>query len=651
MSRLILHKLIIMGVTYKRTINFNEDFTIISGEKTSGKSLILSLIDYCFGKSSKIDLNVQRELDSKCDQVFLELRIGEEVLTLNRLLKEKHTKISIYFCSFDDLDEYTPKTLEIQDAMKILMNKLNINEYKLVRHQKHSNKKEIDTVSFRDIFRYVYIHQHELGTGDFLGKKSTFKANKNPHAFKMMFNLVDADKETLNEQLVEVQNEIDETRRELFGLNSYLRDLDAVDRINMQLKSDKLQSDIEKQKQLKADVLENSVNGSNNSEENKMYIKLKDDLNKVTNKKLEYQRSKRHSQLSINSKELLIKEYENDLKEVEETLDINYNLIIPNQSVECPLCSSKVLSHLHNKVHNSENAEATLKKIKKQIKNKINLVRDLIEKENEQIEDLDKEINLYSEKQSIFNEALIEYSKKTQVPYLSHIDSINAIINRLTKKQETLKEGLRIHHKIEEKENLIVDLKAEEARLIKDIEALQVSSKEKETIFNFLDKKYKEFMKRLKYDTSNETSIHKEKMIPFYNGASVYAHESGGLLECMQLSFLGAILKSKTQGYANGHPGLLLLDSLSKYVGTLEKEDKDEESSVTSEGKINDPEVYDEFYKILIELSKDHQIILVENTPPHKYDSMYTKYTLYTGEKGLVDEENNEIKDSDRVYN
>ncbi|ARK29053.1 AAA family ATPase [Halalkalibacter krulwichiae] len=645
MSRLILLNLIIQGNNYKRTIEFNKGLTIISGEKTSGKSLILSLIDYCLGKSSKIDLNVQRELDEKCDEVFLELKIGNEVLTLRRLLKQKQTKISIYFCNYNNLDEYTPKILDIKDAMKILMNKLNINEYKLIRHQKHSNQKEIDTVSFRDIFRFVYIHQHELGTGDFLEKKSTFKAVKNPHAFKMMFNLVDVDKETLNEQLVKVQNNIDKTKRELFGLNSYLEDLDALDRVELQLKVKKQLSDIEDKKKFKADVLNKSISKSNENNENKMYIKLKNDFKDISNKIYELQNKKRHLQISVQSKQILIKEYEDEYKEIEETLELNYKLIIPNQSIECPLCSSKVSGHVHNQnVAHNENAEKTLNKVKKQIVNKINLVEDLIEKELKQTEEINKEIVILTEKQSIFNNALKQYSKKTEVPYLSQIDSINSIITKLSKDLESLKEGLRIHNKVDEKEKLITDLELEETRLLKDIAALQVSNEKKDKVFKYLNKEYKAFMERLKYETKNETFIHQEQMIPYYNGASVYAHESGGLLECMQLSFIGAILKSKTEGYSPGHPGLLLLDSLSKYVGTLANNETKKEESVSNE-KINDPEVYDEFFKILIELSSDHQIILVENTPPVKYGSSYTKYTFYSGKKGLIDEEKNEIKD------
>lgn len=645
MNRLIINKLIIQGAAYRRTIEFDKKLTIISGEKTSGKSLILSLIDYSFGKKSKIDFNVQPELEAMCDQVFLEININDELLTLNRGLKEKHTNISIYYCSFNNIDEYTPKTLSIPDAMKVLMHKLNINEYKLIRNKKHSNKKEIDTVSFRDVFRYVYIHQHQLGTGDFLDKKSPFKSNKNPHAFKMMFNLIDADKDTLKEQLVNIQNEIEETKREIYGLNSYLRDLDAMNQIELQAKSTKLEKVIEEHKNSRITILENNRNNSHRNYENKMYIKLKNELSGITDEIDSIQVNKRQLQLSISSKKLLLKEYFIEKKDIEETLELNYKLIIPEQNIECPLCSSKVSSHLHNKEHYNKNTETSLNTINKQILNKIILVEDLIKKESKNIDDLESEITMLTKKKAIYNKAIIEYSKSTDVPYLSQINTINVMMNNTIKNQEILKEGLRLHNKINEKNNSISDLRATELRLSKKLDALNVREDYKEEVFEFLNQEYKGFMERLKYDTTQGSYIHEEQMIPYYNDASVYAHESGGLLECMQLSFLGAILKSKDEGYATGHPGLLILDSLSKYVGTLKQDEEKLKNSSRQKEKINDPEVYEEFYKILIELCENHQIILVENTPPDQYDSLYTKYTFYTGEKGLINEVENEVNE------
>lgn len=58
---------------------------------------------------------------------------------------------------------------------------------------------------------------------------------------------------------------------------------------------------------------------------------------------------------------------------------------------------------------------------------------------------------------------------------------------------------------------------------------------------------------------------------------------------------------------------------------------------------INDPEVYEEFYKIFIELSANHQIILVENKPPEKCNK-YIKYVFLKGKKGFINEEKMSLK-------
>ena len=48
------------GPEYRRTLAFDKGLNVISGEATSGKSLVLKLIDYCLGKSSKFDFSVQK---------------------------------------------------------------------------------------------------------------------------------------------------------------------------------------------------------------------------------------------------------------------------------------------------------------------------------------------------------------------------------------------------------------------------------------------------------------------------------------------------------------------------------------------------------------------------------------------------------------
>lgn len=632
------------GISFRRTIEFNEGLTIISGEKTSGKSLILSLIDYCFGKNKQIDLSVQKELSNFCDQVYLEILINEDVITLNRDLKKNFDKIKIYFCPFTKVDEFTPKIAHLTEVMSMLMQKMGINEYKLIRHKRHSTEKEIELISFRDVFRYVYIHQHELGTDNFLGNKNTFKANKNPHTFKMIFNLIEIDKDTLNEKIVEIENAISNARKEIIGLQSYLKDRDAEDPIKLQLRVSKVAQEIEDRKREKTEIVRNSnVNGN---KENQLYIKLKRDLKSISDEVFNLKNEEKLLSLSISSKSLLLEEYEVELIEVKETLELNYKLVIADQTLECPLCNSKI-NHSHTNIFSDNNeTEVILQKVKKEIESKRSLVSGLIDTDKKKIKRINQEIINLNQKREIFDEAIKVFSKKTEVPFLSQLETLNSIINRLTKNQEILRESLRIYRKIEEKEKFIAEQGVEVARLKAKLSALQIKGTEKEKILNFLDQEYQTFMRRLKYEIFEDTYIHKEKFIPYYNGSSVYSHESGGLLESMHLSYLGAILKSKEAGYANGHPGLLILDSISKYVGTLKNQDiEDSTPEEILKNQVRDPEVYEEFYKMLVELSEYHQIILVENTPPAQFEKTYTKYTFYNGKNGLIDEEMNELKE------
>lgn len=65
--------------------------------------------------------------------------------------------------------------------------------------------------------------------------------------------------------------------------------------------------------------------------------------------------------------------------------------------------------------------------------------------------------------------------KKLRYLFLSQIDSINSIVNKLSREQEIIKECLRIHHKVVEKEKLIAELEAEVKRLEGELENLKVS--------------------------------------------------------------------------------------------------------------------------------------------------------------------------------
>src|SRR5690606_36125864 len=130
----------------------------------------------------------------------------------------------------------------------------------------------------------------ELGTHDFLSNKTPFKRYKNPHAFKLLFSLIDADKDDLKEQLVNAKNQIEDTNREITGLKSYLKDKDAENYLELWGKSNEYKKEIDKRKEEKLLIIRDSKNNKNN--ENEMYISLKKELTDIANQIFEYETQK-----------------------------------------------------------------------------------------------------------------------------------------------------------------------------------------------------------------------------------------------------------------------------------------------------------------------------------------------------------------------
>lgn len=216
-----IQKLIVQGKAFKRTLDFSDQLTIISGEKTSGKSLVLSLIDYCLGKE-KISLKVQTELAENVDFVFLEVRIKNEVFTISRGLKNNISNFFIYYCDFSKIEDFIPEKMDKKDLQSYLMKKLGAIEFKKTKNKVRSNELTTETISFRDIFRYCYVNQHDLGTHNFLSNHEPMKKYKNPISFEMIFDLIDFSQNDVQTEIVEVQNHITKNEKKKENLIGYL---------------------------------------------------------------------------------------------------------------------------------------------------------------------------------------------------------------------------------------------------------------------------------------------------------------------------------------------------------------------------------------------------------------------------------------------
>lgn len=221
-TKLRLKKLIISGEKYKRTLDIDESLILIKGDGFSGKSLVLNLIAYCLGsKSELIDLTVQKELSDYCDEVFLEIKAGDKNYTINRNLKHDRNIISIYLCKYNEYKEYSPWRKKVDDANDFFAEEFQIPLHFILRKKSGTKDLNQEKLSFRDFMRFVFIHQGELGTNQFLQHNNTFISGKNKEIFKIINDLVIPDLEDINKSIQVNQNELNKLEKINDGLEDY----------------------------------------------------------------------------------------------------------------------------------------------------------------------------------------------------------------------------------------------------------------------------------------------------------------------------------------------------------------------------------------------------------------------------------------------
>ncbi|QDZ88638.1 hypothetical protein [Priestia megaterium] len=624
MNSIVINKLIIEGIKYKRTLEFTNKLNIISGDGFSGKSLVLKLIDYCFGKKDKFDFNVQKELGEYCNYVLIEVKINGQYVTILRYLKENYTKIYIYYCHYEEMDMFLPKIINYNDISTIMFPLLDIPEVNRIKNKSKSNEKTTEKFSFRDIMRFVYISQDQVGTKDFLNHKDKFKRYKNTPTFELMHNFLNIEANDINEEITILNNKIERCIKEIEAFNQYLAVRDATDILKLNNNLIELQEKIKEQKTQKENLLKHELEDIDN-----MYADLNNESLQIDDKIKKISERKRELTVLVEGKRDLMKHYQKEHNELLATIEVMYKIKLEEHIKNCPLCNSKINHDITNKFDYN-----ITEQIKKQLEIKINSLKSSITRVDNDLVKIEKQLSHLFSQSNIIKNAIKEYKENIKIPYLSDLEVINKFILEFENQYNSLRDFLGVHNKIKEinqqKEVYEKNLKD----LERDLTALEISEDYKEKVLNFLNKEYRKLLNHFKYPTSPENDFIDERdYMPYYNRASVFSHESGGLLMSIQVAYIGSLILQKIQKGTLHHPGLLMLDSLSKYIGT-NKEEGNFESL--------DPASYEEIYKFLMRLSENIQVFIVDNTPP-LFVQKFVKYKFFrTDMRGLIDPSKNE---------
>lgn len=627
-SRIQINKLILCGSTYKRTLEFKNNLTLIRGDGFSGKSLVLKLIAYCMGsKSDTIDLDVQKELADNCDEVFIELKINDVCYTLNRHLKYDKNILNFYLSNYEEHKDYSPWKKNADDTNDFLAKEMQIPLHNILRKKSGSKDLQPEKISFRDVMRFIYIGQGDLGTNQFMQYANSFVSGKNKEVFKIINDLVIPDLEEINQLIQIKQNEKNRLENVNDGMNEYLKNRDALVLTQLVGEKEKLTKEINKLSNEKKKIVNNRK--QNNTE---IFSGLRNDILHIENIIGDNNQSISQIKLSILNKNNLLLDYIVEQEKLAATLEAMKKIKIKDHSEFCPLCHSVI------EIVEDENSSEDIEKALEQIIIKKQTLSELVEEDETKLQKVEKENVKLIEKKMIYDAALQEYKSNMEVPYLSEIETYNSLIKDLTDEKNKLSTLIDIYHDIEMNKSSL-DVIEEELSELEKKKGMMINLQQREVkVFNNLNSKYRVLMQRFKFEDTQENScyISNETFLPYYNGISILKHTSGCLLLCMQIAYIGAILELNLEDENNCHPALLMLDTVSNNIGT----DADSKDSI-------DPETYSELFEYLGELSVNNQLFIVDNTPPEisKEKNEFVLRRVKRGQplKGLIDFEVNEF--------
>ncbi|HHT7226490.1 TPA: hypothetical protein ACTZ5W_003716 [Bacillus cereus] len=623
-KKLFVSKLMLDGPEYRRTLTFDKGLNVISGEATSGKSLVLKLIDYCLGKSSKFDFSVQKELGQYCESVFLEIYIDEQVLTLKRNLKSNHTKMEIYYSNIIDLDNYIPKVVLVKDLTEFLFELLNIPMINRVKNKPRSNEKTVEKFSIRDVMRFVFMRQEHIGTPNFLENNDKDVRYKNSPTFELLFNFLDADIVKINEQIAKKINEIEQKKRARGGLLQYLQERDATLRVEVTEKITEMEDIVNKVVEQKKELL---TSKEKQKEVSDTYGEINEKLMMLEDEKSQLIQRKKELLFSESSHTILLERYKKEKESYCATQEVLYKLEISNHEKVCPLCNSHVQCDGVEEIH-SQDISVLIKEVESKEKTAIEIIKRI----NEQLSTVENQVVELNKKVNYFKGVKSSYSQNINVPLLEEIEALNKVILEHRNQLSFYKELERVYKKIDEKDRDITELDKDLEILEGKKSNIEVEIEYKDRILKDLDQKYINLLKKFHYHVDESTDyIDFLTFMPHYQNVEVFKHESGGLLLCIQLAYIGSILENKLVNEDNKHPGFLMLDSISNNLGTNKDAKKVDNL---------DPESYEAIYKLLLSLAKDFQIFVVDNTPP---EFIKPKFTFYRHNKeGLINPKLNE---------
>jgi len=604
-QNLYIHSLTLIGYRKNYIVEFKSGLNFITGPIATGKSSILEFINYALGSKEHKDY---LEVKSSCTDVELIIEISNIKYKIVRPLFFFDRPFKVYTWDLneqgftEDFEIYEVSSPRNDNSLSnFLLSKLNVPEISIANQ----------AFSFRDLFKYCYVNQSSIDSEDLLNEKyfaSNFKRKPTLEIILNSLNELLHQLKELRKQKKEDLNKFHERR------NSIIDFLSSVD-------LDKKPNNIIDEKNkliIRKEEVTNELN------EIKQNSKVKDDYTKsleaqifIYNRDINKLRNIHQEIFDYNNKLILLRnQYSN------ESVKYDYLLMaqgkIQNLEFEtCPSCNAELRTSefgkcalCGNELTDLESEEiAALNLEKKRLSSKTKELIEFIEKQHHELKEVSKEIEILVKKRAKSEEKLNTAQQVFISPLIAKIEELNRELGEIDKQIENVDATNKVQLELAEISNeiRIAELRFED--LVKQIVDLENEDVNFDLIIKQLSKTFYNTLKSFDFPKLSDAYIDEKNYLPYVRNVKYDNLGSGGAVTLITIGYFISILKTCMQLKKTYHPGLLMLDTIGKNLGSAENN--------TDEDEFRDHKIFRLMVKHLSDFANQNrdkvQLILINN--------------------------------------
>lgn len=647
--------LTLVGTRKNYSIPFFPGVNIIYGDSDTGKSSVLEFINYLLGSNN---LELADEVKSSVEYAALEITINNIDYTIKRNIYNSKDLIEVYQCSLEECaknfpEKYSPNFSDQNSPggfySDFLLDSLNFPKIKIKVSPSQANS-DVKRLSFRNLFKYSYLNQDDVGSKGFLDLGNWIKATSNKEVFKYIFNVLDSSISELESEISQRTKESQRLKQKYTAVSEFLRETDYDSAITLDESIEAIDLTI-KELQIALNEINNTMIADSSN-----YLEIKSFFNELSLKEKETTQKILSTRGQIDQYSRLRNDYENDINKINSIKLAQIKIgEISSSNNPCPLCENPIIienTEAHFKINDDKALNDELDSLIKRQKN----IKDLIETLSSSYKKLMKEHSEYESDLNKARELMDSENQEMVTPYLTQRDSLIKEISARTQARVYSVNNLKIRNQQEKIHSHYVNIESTITQLKENLTELQEKAPSIQEVLSKLGDHLNSYLKTVNIKNRTGIKISDKTFAPIIRDRDYFKITSGGLRTITSIGYMLSLLEYSIDNDIN-HPRLLMIDTVGKYIGKTTKNKYAEETNISADREegTSDPQKYQNIYECLLATanraeSKDVpcQIILVDNDVPETFVNRFKTYIVAhyssTGENnlplGLIDDIN-----------